>query len=68
MRGSLVHLVRNGIVIYTGKVSNLKRFKEDAKEVGKNYECGISIAGYNDIKVEDTIETYVLSDQSDKTE
>ncbi len=68
MRGSLVHLVRNGIVIYTGKVSNLKRFKEDAKEVGKNYECGISIVGYNDIKVEDTIETYVLSDQSDKTE
>ncbi len=68
MRGGLVHLVRNGVIIYTGKISNLKRFKEDAKEVGKGYECGISIAGYNDIKVEDSIEAYILSDKSAKKE
>ncbi len=59
-RGDKIKLVRNGAVIYNGKISNLKRFKEDAKEVSKGYECGISIAGYNDIKVGDLIEAYKL--------
>lgn len=59
-RGNTVKLIRNGAVIYNGKISNLKRFKEDAKEVSKGYECGISIAGYNDIKVDDSIEAYKI--------
>ena len=53
-----VRLIRDGIVIYTGKLGSLKRFKDDAKEVNSGYECGITIENYNDIKVGDTIEAY----------
>lgn len=58
-RNSLLRLVRNGTVIYTGKISSLKRFKDDAKEVAQGYECGIGIENFNDIKVGDEIEAYV---------
>ena len=57
--GCGVRLIREGIVIYNGKLSSLKRFKDDAKEVNQGYECGIMIENYNDIKVGDTIEAYV---------
>ncbi|MDD6369680.1 EF-Tu/IF-2/RF-3 family GTPase, partial [Galactobacillus timonensis] len=57
--GCGVRLIREGIVIYNGKLSSLKRFKDDAKEVNQGYECGLMIENYNDIKVGDTIEAYV---------
>ncbi len=53
-----IRLIRDGIVIYTGKLGSLKRFKDDAKEVSSGYECGITIENYNDIKLGDTIEAY----------
>ena len=53
-----VRLIRDGIVIYTGKLGSLKRFKDDAKEVVSGFECGITIENYNDIKVGDIIEAY----------
>ena len=58
-RNSLLRLVRDGTVIYTGKISSLRRFKDDAKEVASGYECGIGIENFNDIKVGDEIEAYV---------
>jgi len=57
-RNSKVRLIREGIVIYTGELGSLKRFKDDVKEVGKGYECGLNIANYNDIKVGDIVEAY----------
>src|SRR5699024_2760508 len=50
VRDSGVRLIRDGIVIYEGKLDTLKRFKDDVKEVATNYECGITIEKYNDIK------------------
>ena len=57
-RSDKARLIRDGIVIFTGAINALKRFKDDVKEVGTNFECGISLAGCNDIKVGDIIETY----------
>ena len=65
-RNARVRLVRDNVVIYDGKISSLKRFKEDAKEVAAGYECGIGIEGYNDIKVGDVIEAYVLKEEAAK--
>ena len=53
-----IRLIRNGVVIFTGKMSSLKRFKDDAKEVNRGYECGITLDGFNDIKVGDIIEGF----------
>ncbi len=57
-RAHLVRLVRNGVVVYQGKIGSLKRFKDDAKEVAAGFECGIGIENYNDLKVGDIIEAY----------
>jgi len=57
-RNNKVRLIRDGIVIYSGELGSLKRFKEDVKEVSFGYECGLNIAGYNDIKVGDMVESY----------
>jgi translation initiation factor IF-2 len=57
-RGQKVRLVREGVVIYDGKLSSLRRFKDDVKEVQSGYECGIGIENFNDIKLGDTIECY----------
>lgn len=57
-RNTPVRIIRDGIVVYTGKLGSLKRFKEDVKEVGTNMECGLNIENYNDIKVGDFIEGY----------
>jgi translation initiation factor IF-2 len=57
-RSDKARLIRDGIVIFTGAINALKRFKDDVKEVGVNFECGISLVNYNDIKVGDIIETY----------
>ena len=58
VRNAEVRLVRDGIVIHEGKISSLKRFKDDAKEVNQGYECGIGIENYNDIKEDDIIECF----------
>ena len=57
-RSNKVRLIRDGIVIYTGELGSLKRMKDDVKEVTAGFECGLNIAGYNDIQVGDLIETY----------
>lgn len=59
-RNSQVRLVRQGRIIYEGKISSLRRFKDDVKEVALNYECGLSIENYNDIKTGDTIESFII--------
>ena len=57
-RSDKARLIRDGIVIFTGSINALKRFKDDVKEVGTNFECGISLTNCNDLKVGDVIETY----------
>ncbi|MFA5657563.1 MAG: translation initiation factor IF-2, partial [Dysgonamonadaceae bacterium] len=57
-RSNKVRLIRDGIVIYTGELESLKRFKEDVREVASGYECGLNIRNFNDIKVGDIIEAY----------
>ena len=57
-RDSQLRVIREGIVVHTGEFAALKRFKDDAKEVAKGYDCGMQIKGYNDIKVGDVIETF----------
>ncbi|KAB8138778.1 translation initiation factor IF-2 [Gracilibacillus oryzae] len=61
-RDSGVRLIRDGVVIYEGEIDTLKRFKDDVKEVAQNYECGITIQNYNDIKEGDVIEAYVMEE------
>ena len=61
-RGMNVRLIRDGIVTFDGKIGTLKRFKDDVKEVAQNYECGIRIENYNDIKVGDVLENYYLEE------
>ncbi len=65
-RNCKVRLIRDGIVRYTGELGSLKRFKDDAKEVLTGFDCGISIAGYNDIKVGDIIEGFEEKEVSRK--
>ena len=57
-RGNKARLIRDGIVVYTGELASLKRFKDDVKEVNFGYECGLNLVNYNDIKVGDIVETY----------
>lgn len=57
-RNSGIRIIREGIVVYTGTLASLKRFKDDVKEVAKGYDCGLQIKNYNDIKIEDTIEFF----------
>jgi translation initiation factor IF-2 len=57
-RNSKVRIIRDGVVTYTGVLSSLKRFKQDAKEVAKGFECGLSIENFNDIKVGDIVEGF----------
>jgi translation initiation factor IF-2 len=57
-RNTLVRIVRDGIVVYSGQLASLRRFKDDVKEVTSGYECGLNIANFNDIKVGDIIEGY----------
>ncbi len=60
IRSAEVRLVRNGIVVFEGKIDSLKRFKDDVKEVAQGYECGISLEKYDDIKEGDVIEAFVM--------
>lgn len=60
VRGASVRVIRDGIVVYTGKLGSLKRLKDDVKEVTSGFDCGLSVEGYNDIKVGDMIEAYQI--------
>jgi translation initiation factor IF-2 len=61
-RDSGIRLIRNGVVVFEGELDALKRFKDDAKEVAKGYECGITIKNFNDVKEGDIIEAYVMEE------
>ncbi|QZE14210.1 translation initiation factor IF-2 [Halosquirtibacter laminarini] len=65
-RNAKIRLIRDGIVVYTGELAALKRFKDDVKEVTHGYECGVSIEKYNDIRVDDVIEAYELVEVAKK--
>ena len=59
-RSNRARLIRDGIVVFEGTISSLKRFKDDVKEVEEGYECGLSLDNFNDLKVGDTVETFVM--------
>lgn len=61
-RGSPVHLLRDNVVIWSGEIDSLKRFKDDVKEVKANFECGLTLKNYNDIKVGDQLEVYEIQE------
>ncbi|MBE6235735.1 MAG: translation initiation factor IF-2 [Bacteroidales bacterium] len=61
-RTAKVRVIRNGIVVYTGELGSLKRFKDDVKEVHMGMDCGLNIQGYNDIKVGDVVEAYTIEE------
>ena len=61
-RNAQVRVIRDGIVIFEGKISSLKRFKDDVKEVAQGYECGIGIEKFNDLKEEDEIEAFIMEE------
>jgi translation initiation factor IF-2 len=62
-RNNPIRIIREGVVIYDGAIGALKRFKDDVKEVASGYECGISIQGYNDIKIGDAFESYKITEE-----
>jgi translation initiation factor IF-2 len=61
-RGCNIRLLRNGKIMFDGKLASLKRFKDDVKEVQSGYECGMSLENYNDVKVDDIFEAYVMEE------
>lgn len=61
-RNSKIRIIRDSMVIHSGELSSLKRFKDDVKEVKSGYECGLSITDYNDLKIGDTIEVYEITE------
>jgi translation initiation factor IF-2 len=65
-RSNKIRLFREGVVIYTGELDTLKRFKDDVKEVDAGYECGLKIANYNDIKIGDIVEGYKIIETKKK--
>ncbi len=62
-RGDKLRIVRDGVVIFQGEIDTLRRFKEDVKDVAAGYECGVTVKNYNDIKVGDQFETYVVTEE-----
>ena len=59
-----MRLLRDGVVVHTGKVGSLRRFKDDVREVTMGYECGIGLENYNDIKVGDVIEAFEIVEEA----
>ena len=57
-RNSKIRIIRDGVVVHTGELASLKRFKDDVKEVATGYECGLNIQNYNNIEVGDIVEAY----------
>jgi translation initiation factor IF-2 len=66
VRGVKMRLIRDGAVVWDGKIESLKRFKDDAREVPEGFECGISLEGYNDIKEKDILESYEVEEIKQK--
>jgi translation initiation factor IF-2 len=62
VRGSHARLLRDNVVIYDGRISSLKRFKEDTKDCVQGLECGIKIENFNDVKLGDIIESYEIEE------
>lgn len=62
-RGCNIRLLRDGKIVYDGKLTTLKRFKDEVKEVKNGYECGMSLENFNDVKIEDVIEAYIMEDK-----
>ena len=62
-KGCNVRLLRDGKIMFDGKLASLKRFKDDVKEVANGYECGISLEGFNDVKVDDIFEAYTFEER-----
>ena len=60
LRNAQVRLLRDNVVVYEGKMSSLRRFKDDVKEVATGYECGIGLENYNDLKLGDIIEAFEM--------
>jgi translation initiation factor IF-2 len=65
LRSSQIRVLRDGIVIFEDKISSLKRFKDDAKEVAQGYECGIGLDRFNDMKVGDVLESFSMEQIED---
>lgn len=65
LRNDLLRVVRDGIIVADDKMASLKRFKDDVKEVAQGYECGIGLEKFNDIKVGDIYETYIIEEYRD---
>jgi len=63
IRGGMVRVIRDGVVIYEGELTSLKRFKDDVDEVGNGYECGVVISGYDDVIPGDILETFKKVEQ-----
>ena len=61
-RNAQVRLLRDNVVMFTGKLSSLKHYKDDAKEMAAGFECGMSLEGYNEIKVGDVVECYIMEE------
>ena len=61
-RNARVRVVREGVVTFTGQLASLRRLKDDVKDVQSGYECGIGVANYNDLKVGDVLEAFVLKE------
>jgi translation initiation factor IF-2 len=67
-RGQNIRVVRDGVQLYAGKNSSLRRFKDDVKEVNSGYECGIGVENFNDIKAGDVLECYYMEEIRPKIE
>ncbi|MCK4516747.1 MAG: translation initiation factor IF-2, partial [Spirochaetaceae bacterium] len=61
-RNATVHVVRDGVQMYTGKISSLKRFKDDAREVESGFECGVGVENFNDLKIGDELEVFEVEE------
>ncbi len=59
-RSNMIRIIRDGVAIYSGPIASLRRFKDDVKEVSSGFECGIKVEGYDDVKVGDILEAYVV--------
>ncbi len=57
-----MRVLREGVVVYTGRISSLRRFKDDVKEVLTGFECGIGVEHFNDVKIGDNLEAFVLDE------
>jgi translation initiation factor IF-2 len=68
LRNSNIRLIRDSVVLYDGKIATLRVVKDDAKEVRAGFECGLRIAGFDDIKVDDVIESYEIQHIARKLE